>query len=82
MLPVATMLLSGAQLTASTQLVCPFSVCNGVPVSQSHIRAVQSPLPVAMRDAEKGENCVANMAWPWPGIVAEQRETAFTLKTA
>ena len=60
----------------------PLRVCNGVPVSQSHIRAVLSPLPVAMREADAGENWVARIASPWPGIEDEQRETARTRNMA
>jgi hypothetical protein len=51
-------------------------------VSQSHIRAVESPLPVTRREDEPGEKAVARMASPWPDIDAEQRDTARTLKTA
>jgi hypothetical protein len=56
MLPVAILESSGDQLTANTQLVCPFSVCTGVPVSQSHILAVLSPLPLTILDEDLGEN--------------------------
>ena len=63
-LPVARMIPSGDQLTTRTQLVWPLRVCKGVPVSQSQIRAVLSPLPVAMREADAGENWVARMASP------------------
>ena len=64
MLPVAIVLPSGDQLTTRTQLVWPFKVCTGVPVSQSHILAVESPLPVHNLDEEAGENEVARMASP------------------
>lgn len=64
MLPVATVKSSGAQLITRTQLVCPFRVWRGVPVSQSKIRAVESPLPVANFEEERGENDVAKMASP------------------
>lgn len=60
----------------------PLRVCNGVPVSQSHILAVESPLPVTIVDEETGENAVARMASPCPDIEAEHRDTAFTRKTA
>jgi hypothetical protein len=64
MLPVAILDSSGDQLTANTQLVCPFNVCTGVPVSQSHIRAVLSPLPLTILEELLGENCVAKIASP------------------
>lgn len=63
-LPVAIVLSSGDQLTARTQLVWPFSVWRGVPVSQSHIRAVQSPLPLTIVEEVEGENMVARIASP------------------
>jgi hypothetical protein len=64
MLPVAILESSGDQLTAKTQLVWPFNVCTGVPVSQSQMRAVLSPLPLTILDELLGENCVANIASP------------------
>lgn len=64
MLPVAIIVASGDQLTTKTQLEWPLSVWRGVPVSQSHIRAVLSPLPLAMREEDAGENWVASMASP------------------
>jgi hypothetical protein len=64
MLPVAILESSGDQLTANTQLVCPFNVCTGVPVSQSHILAVLSPLPLTILDEDLGENWVARIASP------------------
>lgn len=82
MLPVAMTFSSGDQLATRTQLVCPFSVRSGVPVSQSHIRAVESPLPVTIRDEEAAENEVARMASPWPGMDEAHRDTARTRKTA
>ena len=82
MLPVATVESSGDQLTTNTQLVWPFRVWWGVPVSQSKIRAVESPLPVASLEDERGENDVARMASPWPGIEEEHLETARTRNTA
>ncbi len=82
MLPVAILESSGDHPTARTQLVCPFRVCTGVPVSQSHILAVLSPLPLTIRDEDLGENCVASIASPCPGIVEAHLETACTLKTA
>lgn len=54
----------------------------GVPVLQSHIRAVESPLPVASIDDEAGEKAAARMGSPWPDIDAEHLDTARTLKTA
>jgi hypothetical protein len=39
-------------------------VCIGVPVSQSHIRAVLSPHPVAILEDVSGENAVAKIASP------------------
>jgi hypothetical protein len=54
--PVAILLSSGLQDTANTQLVWPFNVCTGVPVSQSHILAVLSPLPDTILDEDFGEN--------------------------
>ena len=80
--PVASVALSGDQETASTQEVCPFIVYLGVPVSQSHILAVESPLPVAKREQVTGEKAVQRIASPWPGIEDEQRLTARTRKTA
>lgn len=56
MLPVAILDSSGDQLTANTQLVWPLRVCTGVPVSQSHILAVLSPLPVTILEDDFGEN--------------------------
>lgn len=53
-----------------------------MPVSQSHIRAVLSPLPLTILDDDFGENCIANIASPWPGIVEAHLETARTRKTA
>lgn len=53
-----------------------------MPVSQSHIRAVLSPLPLTILDDDFGENCVANIASPWPGIVEAHLDTACTLNTA
>ena len=82
MLPVATVESSGDQLITSTQLVWPFRVWRGVPVSQSKIRAVESPLPVASLEEERGENDVARMASPWPGIEEAHLETARTRNTA
>ena len=73
---------SGDQLTANTHPVCPLSVWRGVPVSQSHILAVESPLPVANNDEEAGEKAVARMASPCPDTAAEHLDTARTLKTA
>lgn len=58
------------------------SVCLGVPESVSQMRAVLSPLPVARRLDEMGENCADRMGCPWPGIRWARRETAWTLKTA
>jgi hypothetical protein len=81
-LPVAILESSGDQLTAKTQLVCPFRVCTGVPVSQSQILAVLSPLPLTIRDDDFGENCVARIASPCPGIVEAHLDTACTLNTA
>jgi hypothetical protein len=82
MLPVAIMRPFGDQLTARTQLVCPFRTCRGVPVSQSHILAVESPLPVTMLDEEAGEKATANIASPCPDIEAEHRDTALTRNMA
>ena len=82
MLPVAIAEASGDQVTTNTQLVWPFNVIRGVPVSQSHNRAVESPLPVKSFDDVAGEKAVANIASPWPGIDDEHLETARTLKTA
>jgi hypothetical protein len=64
MLPVAMYFASGLQLTHNTQLLCPFNVCIGVSVSQSHILAVPSPLPVAILEDEAGENCAVRIASP------------------
>lgn len=64
MLPVAIVLSSGDQATTNTQLVWPFRVCIGVPVSQSHIRAVESPLPVTSLEDDDGENEAAKIASP------------------
>lgn len=82
MLPVAATPAFGDQHTASTQLVWPLRVCTGVPVSQSHILAVPSPLPVSMRDEDPGENDVASIASPCPAMDAEHREMALTRNTA
>lgn len=54
----------------------------GVPVSQSQIRAVESPLPVTMVDDDAGEKDVARIASPWPDIAAEHLVTALTRNTA
>ncbi len=81
-LPVAIAVASGDQDTTKTQEVWPLRVCKGVPVSQSHIRAVESPLPVTRCEDEAGEKEVARMASPWPGMAEEQREMARTRKTA
>ena len=62
--PVAIIDSSGDHETARTQLVCPFKVCNGVPVSVSHSLAVASPLPVTSFAEDEGENAVARMASP------------------
>lgn len=51
-------------------------------MSQSQIRAVESPLPETMVDEETGEKDVARIASPCPAIEAEHRETALTRKTA
>jgi hypothetical protein len=51
-------------------------------VSQSHIRAVESPLPETIVEEETGENDVARIASPCPAMEAEHRETAFTRKIA
>ena len=82
MLPVAIIAPFGDQLTASTQLVCPLSVCSGVPVSQSQILAVESPLPVTILEEDVGENAVARIASPCPDIDAAHLETALTRNTA
>ena len=82
MLPVAIISSSGDQLTASTQLLCPFSVWTGVPVSQSKILALLSPLPVNSLDDDDAEKAVASIACPCPGIEEAHRDTARTLKTA
>jgi hypothetical protein len=62
--------------------VCPFKVCFGVPESVSQIRAVLSPLPVARRLDDTGENCEDKIGCPCPGMRCARRETAWTLKTA
>ena len=54
--PVAKVQSSGDHETARINDVWPFKVYFGVPVSQSHIRILLSPLPVARREAEAGEN--------------------------
>ena|SRR2546430_4205 len=82
MLPVANIFPSGEKATTKTQLVWPLSVRNGVPVSQSHIRAVLSPLPVTIVADDAGENVAARIASPCPDIDAEHRDTALTLKIA
>lgn len=82
MLPDARIRPSGDHATARTQLVWPFNVWRGVPVSQSHILTVLSPLPVAILDDVSGENAVASIASPWPDIDAEHLVTARTRKTA
>jgi hypothetical protein len=46
------------------------------------MRAVLSPLPLTILDDDLGENCVANIASPWPGIVDAHLDTACTLNTA
>ena len=81
-LPVEMNFASGDHATHKTQLVCPLKVNIEVSVSQSHIRAVVSPLPETIRDDDSGENCVARMASPCPGRAAEQRATARTRKIA
>ena len=48
----------------------------------SQMRAVLSPLPVARRLEDMGENWQERMGWPWPGMRWARRETAWTLKTA
>lgn len=48
----------------------------------THIRAVESPLPVANLEDDEGEKEVARIASPWPGISDAQRPTARTRKTA
>lgn len=58
---VASCLPSGLQYTPRTQPVCPFSVCFGVPESVSQMRAVLSPLPVARRPDDTGENWQARI---------------------
>lgn len=82
LLPVAIICPFGENATAKTQSVCPFIVSIGVPVSQSNIRAVLSPLPVTIVEDDTGENAIARIAEPCPAIAAEHLETAFTLKTA
>ena len=64
MLPVARNLPSGEKDTTSTHPVWPLSVNLGVPVSVSQIRAVLSPLPVAIIDEDCGENAVHKIASP------------------
>lgn len=73
---------SGENATHNTQLVCPCNVCLGVPVSQSHMRAVLSPEPVTNSEEEAGENCAVKIGSPCPDIDDAHRETGFTLKTA
>ena len=51
-------------------------------MSQSHIRAVESPLPVQSRDEDEGEKDEARMASPCPGMADEHLDTARTRKTA
>ena len=80
--PVAIVNSSGDHETTSTQLVWPLRVCIGVPVSVSHSLAVPSPLPVRSFEEDDGENAVASIASPWPGIDDEHRETARTRKIA
>jgi hypothetical protein len=82
MLPVAIIAPFGEYATASTQLVWPLRVCSGTPISQSQIRAVESPLPDTMVEEETGEKDVARMASPCPAMEAAHRETALTRKTA
>lgn len=48
----------------------------------SQMRAVLSPLPVARRADDAGENWQARIGWPWPGMRCARRETAWTRKTA
>lgn len=55
---------SGDQHATNTQLLWPFRVWRGVPVSVSKIRAVLSPLPVTNLEDEDGENEVARIASP------------------
>ena len=81
-LPVASMPSSGDHATASTHPVWPFRVCCGVPVSQSNILAVLSPLPVASFDDVAGENAVARIDAPCPLMLAEHLVTGLTLNTA
>ena len=73
---------SGLQLTPNTHPVWPLRVYLGVPVSVSHILAVLSPLPVASRLDDCGENWQVRMGCPWPGMRCAMRDTAWTLKTA
>ena len=54
----------------------------GVLVKQSHIRAVQSPLPVTSLALLRGENCAARIGAPCPAMVPVHLVTARTLKTA
>lgn len=82
MLPVAIMLSLGDQLTARTQLVWPLSVWRGVPVSQSHTRAVESPLPDTIREDDDAAKDVANIASPCPDIEAEHLDATLTRNTA
>lgn len=51
-------------------------------MSQSKIRAVESPLPVTNLDDDEGENAVANIASPCPGIEEEHLDTARTRNIA
>jgi hypothetical protein len=80
MLHVARRLPSGAHATARTQPVWPARVRYGVPVSESQIRAVLSPEPVARRVGDEGEKEAARIGWPWPGMRWARRDTACTRK--
>lgn len=60
----------------------PFNVYFGVPVSQSHMRAVLSPDPVASHDEVAGLNDVLSIDSPCPLMLAEHLVTGLTLKTA
>ena len=51
-------------------------------MSVSHSLAVPSPLPVTSLAEDEGENAVARIASPWPGIDDEHLDTARTRKTA
>lgn len=62
--PVAMVVSSGDHDVTKTQLVWPFSVCKGVPVSVSKMRAVLSPLPVANLEEDEEAKDVARMASP------------------